>query len=82
MRHFSPSLRGVPLIGRLFYGAVLGVCAVIVLYGLREGPLFISGAALVVIVPFIFAAPFVFGQRWKAPQKRLTRRPVVRRRRW
>lgn len=82
MRNFSPSLRGVSLAGRLVYGVVLGVCAVIILYGLREGPLFMSGATLVVMIPFMIAAPFVFGGRWKAPAKRPTRRPVVRRRRW
>ncbi|MDQ2684167.1 MAG: hypothetical protein M3Y37_11655 [Chloroflexota bacterium] len=81
MRGLSLSLRDVPWPGRVVYGVVVGVCAVIMLYGLREGPIFLSVATLIVLIPFVIAAPYVFAGRWKTPQRRPTRRPVVRRRR-
>ncbi len=80
-RAFSPSLDGVSWAGRIMYGVILGIGMVLVLYGVQRGPLVLSLAALVLMVPFVFAAPFVFGARWKTPERRPTRRPVVRRRR-
>lgn len=81
MRAFSPSVSDLSLPAKIVYGAVIGVCLVIILYGLREGPLFVSAATLIVLVPFMLAAPFVLGARWRAPEPQPTRRPVVRRRR-
>ena len=81
MRALSPSVQGLSVPAKITYGAVIGVCMVIILYGLREGPLFVSAATLLLLIPFILAAPFVLGGRWRAPAPQPTRRPVVRRRR-
>lgn len=81
-RIYSPSLDGVSWAGRIVYGAVLGVGMVLVLYGIQRGPLVLSFATIVLLIPFVFAAPFVFGARWRTPEQRPTRRPVVRRRRY
>jgi hypothetical protein len=82
MRVWSPSLKGVPLAGKLVYGAVLLLIVVLVGFGMQSGYLALSVMALFLAVPFVFGAPFVLGGRWRRPAPRPTRRPVVRRRRY
>ena len=82
MRVWSPSLKGVPLAGKLVYGAVLLLIVVLVGFGVQSGYLALSVMALLLTVPFVFGAPFVLGGRWRRPAPRPTRRPVVRRRRY
>lgn len=82
MRVWSPSLKGVPLAGKLAYFAVILLMLFIVGFGLLNGYLLHSLMAIVLAVPFIFGAPFVLGARWRRPPPGPTRRPVVRRRRY
>ena len=82
MRVLSPSLKGVPLAGKVFYGAVLVLITVLILFGVQTGYLGLSLVALLLAIPFVFVSPFVLGGRWRRPAARPTRRPVVRRRRY
>ena len=82
MRMLSPSLKGVPLAGKLVYAAVLLLIVAMIGYGLQIGYLALSGLSLLLAVPFVFVAPFVLGGRWRRPAPQPTRRPVVRRRRY
>jgi hypothetical protein len=82
MRVLSPSLKGVPLAGKVFYGAVLLLIAVMIGFGVQTGYLGLSLVAMLLAVPFVFVAPFVLAGRWRRPEARPTRRPVVRRRRY
>lgn len=81
MRVWSPSLKGMPLAGRVVYLIFSLLILGVVLYGLSSGVLFVSAMAAVLAVPFALGAPFVLGGRWRRPPPRPTRRPVVRRRR-
>ena len=82
MRVWSPSLKGVPLVGKLVYLAVVLMIVFMIGYGLLTGYLDLSVMAVALIVPFVFVAPYVLGGRWRRPAPRPTRRPVVRRRRY
>jgi hypothetical protein len=82
MRVWSPSLKGVPLAGKLFYGAVLLLIAVLIGFGVQTSYFALSLLALLLAIPFVFVAPFVLGGRWRRQATQPTRRPVVRRRRY
>ena len=82
MRAWSPSLKGVPLAGKLVYLAVMLMIVFMIGYGLLTGYLDLSVMAAALAVPFAFVAPYVLGGRWRRPPPRPTRRPVVRRRRY
>ena len=81
MRSWSPSLHGVPIAGRIAYIAVVVLCVALAGIGLLDGPLFLTIAAMAMLVMFLFAAPFVLAARWRKAPPQATRRPVVRRRR-
>ena len=82
MRTLSPSLKGVPLFGKLVYTAVILLILMLIGFGLQTGYPGLSLLSLLLAVPFIFVAPFVLGGRWRKRAPRPTRRPVVRRRRY
>jgi hypothetical protein len=82
MRVWSPSLKRVPLAGKVGYAAFMLLILILIGYGLLIGYLILPLMALALAVPFVFVAPFVLGGRWRRMPPRPTRRPVVRRRRY
>jgi hypothetical protein len=66
---------------KIAYWVVLLVFAAMAIIALLTE--FYVGAGLAVLfgAMFAYAAPFVFGRRWRSPPPAATRRPVIRRRR-
>lgn len=82
MRMLTPSLRGVPTIGKVAYGLGFAFLLFLNILTLMFGSLNATLFAALLLLLFMISAPFVFGGKWRAPKAAPTRRPVVRRRRY
>lgn len=67
--------------GQVIYGAGAFALGFLILATLMIGTVAATVTACFLLVLFIFSAPFVIAGKWRTPEARPTRRPVVRRRR-
>jgi hypothetical protein len=67
--------------GQVLYGAGVAALGFLILATLMLGTSAATIAACFLLLLFVFSAPFVIAGRWRTPESRPVRRPVVRRRR-
>ena len=80
-RSMRISLRGMPAQARAVYFGVIGLAVMVMLIAAWAGLMLAVPLLLVMLVSFLYTAPFFLGRRWRPTPKPPTRRPVVRRRR-